>query len=322
MKLFVTVITVSCLIGLCGSLNALHAETVAERFGQAMKKKAEYCRTHKIDPANRRCDILKLKPANPLATEEGRFALSIKIPNPLPEDSGYKPGMTAEQYFDQLCKKEAGEFIYKTVEDVDGLFVMRPREHPTDDQLGHLYALEDPYGDIDTGATKPQDYLIQPPFGRYEFLEAPLSHNGTPTPPRITRFFRGNPESSKKEFVVMKDSHSERVPYVVQSEVGEVSKSQYGYTWRGITRPHDREFGIAGSELLLLDLKTNEVLGVQRRFIRSGGVRDNPTGIWWLSAQVCEQFGGKKLYTTEFISKVLKPKNTAPSGKQTEGGAR
>ena len=35
------------------------------------------------------------------------------------------------------------------------------------------------------------------------------------------------------------------------------------YVWRGITRPHDREMGIAGGELIVLDLQTNEVLGVQ-----------------------------------------------------------
>ncbi len=39
-------------------------------------------------------EVAKLKPANPLETEEGRFAHSIKIPNPVPADSGYKPGMT------------------------------------------------------------------------------------------------------------------------------------------------------------------------------------------------------------------------------------
>ena len=62
----------------------------------------------------------KLEPVDPLATEEGKFAHSIRIPNPVPEDSGYKPG-TSKEYFDHLCKTEAGEFIYKTVEKVEGL---------------------------------------------------------------------------------------------------------------------------------------------------------------------------------------------------------
>ena len=39
-----------------------------------------------------------------LATPEGKFAHSIKIPNPVPKDSGYRRGMTSEQYFEHLCR--------------------------------------------------------------------------------------------------------------------------------------------------------------------------------------------------------------------------
>jgi hypothetical protein len=291
-------------------------EMPGQRFDRAMKQLAANCAKAKLKPNDTACDILKLKPADPLATEEGRFAHSIKIPNSVPEDSGYKPGMTSEQYFEHLCKTEAGEFIYKTVENVDGLYMLRPRNKATDYELEHLYALEDPYGAVDTGASKPQDYLVQPPFGQYEFLEAPLPYNdGSAKQARFIRYFRGDPQNSKKDFVFMKGSHSERVPYVVETEPSDVLKSHYGYTWRGITRPHDRKSGIAGSELILLDLKGNEVLGVQRRFIRSGGVRNNLTGIWWLNGQVCEQFGGKSLHTTEFISKVLRSKSAVSPAK-------
>lgn len=289
------------------------AETPGERFRKAIEREAEYCATHKIKPSNRRCDITKLQPADPLATEEGRFAHSIKIPNPIPEDSGYKPGMTPEQYFDHLCKTEAGEFIFKTVENVEGLYMMRQRKRATDDELEHLYVLEDPYGAVDSGASKPQDYLVQPPFGNYRFLEAPPHETGGSQQARFIRYFRGNPAHSKRDFVFMKGSHSERVPYVVEAQSDDVLKSRYGYTWRGINRPHDRELGIAGSELIVLDLENHEVLGVQRRFIRGGGMRNSLTGIWWLSGQVCQQFGDKIPHTTIFISKVLKPKSSTAS---------
>src|SRR5262245_31665294 len=106
---------------------AVHAETVAERFDRAMKTLAEQCAKHPPKRGNTQCDPLKLKPADPMASEEGRFAHSVKIPNPVPEDSGYKPGMTPQEYFDHLCKTEAGEFIFKSVEDVDGIMQMRLR---------------------------------------------------------------------------------------------------------------------------------------------------------------------------------------------------
>jgi hypothetical protein len=278
------------------------AETVAERFEQAMKKKAEYCKTHKIDPANRRCDILKLKPADPLATEEGRFAHSIKIPNPVPEDSGYKPGMTSEQYFDHLCKTEAGEFIYKTVENVEGLYMMRPRKEATDDELSHLYALEDPYDATDD--PNPQDYLVQPPFGLYQVMESPRTKADADISEPYARYVRIPEKESKKEHVYMDGTRSHRVPYVVKKEGTTVVSSRYGFTWRGISQSHDRELGIAGGELIVIDLQTNEVLGVRRGFIRSGSVR-SLTGIWWLAGQVCPV--KKALSSSQFIQKVLKP---------------
>ena len=129
---FVAVLLVSlCIATLtaCGSF----AETPGERFRKAIKEIEAACAKRKLGPNEVCGEVAKLKPADPLATEEGRFAHSIRIPNPVPADSGYKPGMTPQDYFDHLCKTEAGEFIYKTVANVEGLFLMRPREKVYDD---------------------------------------------------------------------------------------------------------------------------------------------------------------------------------------------
>lgn len=297
-------------------------ETVAERFNKAMKKKADYCRTHKIDPANRRCDILKLKPADPLATEEGRFAHSIKIPNPVPEDSGYKPGMTSEEYFDHLCKAEAGEFIYKTVENVEGLYMMRPRKEATDDELSHLYALEDPYGHENGEAVRGEFKFVSP--NRYAYFERP-SH-----PPRFNEMTRRLSDDRtnhlKLEGYERFAGYDSRHLESMTKETVQHLQSHYGFTWRGITRPHDRELGIAGGELIVLDLETKEVLGVRRGYIRSGMIRNNLTGIWWLTGQSCPLYGyrgGRNKdfdFTYWFVGKVLKPKNYEQSFKELTNG--
>jgi len=290
-------------------------ETVAERFDKAMKKKADYCRTHKIDPANRRCDILKLKPADPLATEEGRFAHSIKIPNPVPEDSGYKPGMTPEQYFDHLCKAEAGEFIYKTVENVEGLYMMRPRKEATDDELSHLYALEDPYGQVVGESDLPQDYYVQPAIGKYDFLEMPtidLSKRGESSG-KYKRYYRDESAHPNRKYQTAINGQFFFIPYIVAEASVSAIKSRYGFTWRGIPRPHDREFGIAGGELIVLDLQTNEVFAVRRGFIRSGWMK-NLTGVWWLTGRTCSFPGAKREHL--FIKEVIKPVVVFVSGKE------
>jgi hypothetical protein len=51
-------------------------------------------------------------PAQWISTPEGKFAHAIKLPNPVPKDSGYRPDMNPEQYFDHLCKTEVVVFIF------------------------------------------------------------------------------------------------------------------------------------------------------------------------------------------------------------------
>ena len=306
MRNIIRVLMVGCVLSLCGHVHVAKGETPGERFRKAIEREAEYCATHKIKPTNRRCDITKLQPVDPLATEEGRFAHSIKIPNPVPEDSGYKPGMTSQEYFDHLCKTEAGEFIYKTVENVEGLYMMRPRESAMDNKYQeHLYAIEDPYGYTDWEATRLPTIFVNPPWANYLSLEVPLSFT-TKSKVEGAKYRRFSGYVQGESPMVEEDITTLR--------------SRYGFTWRGITRPHDREMGIAAGELIVLDLQSNEVLGVRRGFISSGGVR-NLTGIWWLTGHVCPTYEGKAFskdgnFAYWFISKVLKPKQANQKGDQ------
>jgi hypothetical protein len=266
------------------------AETPGERFRKAIKEIEAACAKRKLAPNEVCGGVAKLKPADPLATEEGRYAHSIKIPNPVPEDSGYRPGMTPEQYFDHLCKTEAGEFIYKTVENVEGLYMMRPRKRATDDELSHLYALEDPYGYVTEGSGEDARELFVR-RGWYAFLEERFP--GSISSPAYKRYIATYADNRK----------------TLIEESTTMPKSRYGYVWRGITRPHDRELGIAGGELIVLDAQSNEVLAVRRGFIRSGDVRNKLTGVWWLVGYACPK--GKKgrtdFYTFDLIREVLKP---------------
>lgn len=295
-------------------------KTVAERFDTAMKKLAERCAENPPKPGTTDCDPLKLKPADPLATEEGRFAHSIKIPNPVPEDSGFKPGMTTKEYFEHLCKTEAGEFIFKAVEDVEGIYQMRPRVMATDYEMMHLYALEDPYNAYETlsgnsyvnprymTAVKKRGYSLFKPDQNYKFLEKPI-----PAPlqdpadgAKYLRYIRLNTDKlifENGQYMYPRDHW----PPMIEERVQDL-KSRYGFTWRGISRPHDRELGIAGGEVIVLDLQTSEVLAVRRGYAASGGkTKETVAGIWWLSAAKCPQ--SMPGVEPSFIHKVLKPSN-------------
>jgi hypothetical protein len=287
----------ACLVILAGCATSL-AQTPGERFRKALEEIEANCAKRTL-AKNEVCgEVAKLKPADPLATEEGRFAHSIKIPSPVLEDSGYKPGMMPQEYFDHLCKTEAGEFIYKTVENVEGLYLMRSRETVNDYNLQHLYALEDPYAYSDIETDAPQKLFINPPWWRYKFFEVRKTEPATGLK-STTRYLR----------------YSGYVQDKSPMDVEEVStiRSQYGYTWRGIKRPNDRELGIVGGELIVMDLHSNEVLAMRRGYIRSGDVQNNLTGVWWLGGHVCPAYKNASAYTYEFLSKILKPNSVTGS---------
>jgi hypothetical protein len=279
-------------------------ETPGERFRKAIEQIKRNCESRKLEPGEICGEVAKLKPADPLATEEGRFAHSIKIPNPVPEDSGYRPGMTSEQYFDHLCKTEAGEFIYKTVENVEGIFMMRPRKRATDYELEHLYALEDPYGHTTDESFLVQDTYVQPATGRYQFLEVPLP-KASRTSEQYRRYYRDESAHRGRKYQTAINGQGVFVPYIVAETTVSKITSRYGYTWRGISRPHDRELGIAGGELIAIDLKADEVLAVRRGYMRTGFVRNNLTGVWWLTGPSCPNRGTN--LTSNFIQEVLNP---------------
>src|SRR5262245_54414128 len=236
------------LIAGCAASVFKNNETPGQHFDRVMKQFAENCARTKLRPNDRSCDRLKLKPADPLATEEGRFAHSITIPKPVSEDSGYKPAMPPKEYFDHLCTTEAGEFTYKTVENVEGLFMMRPRESAKNDYLlEHLYAMEDPYGLAVGVRDSPQDYFVQPAIGKYQYLEIPLPQVAkTGESPKYRRYYRDEKSHPGSQFPTAISGQFVQVPYIVAMVDVPTIQSRYGYTWRGITRPHDRELGIAG----------------------------------------------------------------------------
>lgn len=266
----------SGLLSACVSLG----ETPKDRFDQAFKQLADSCATPKRrSPNDTACNFLKIKPADPLATEEGRIAHSIKIPNPVPEDSGYRPGMTSQEYFDHLCKTEAGDFIFRSVDNVKGIFQMRPHPEPTDEERHHLYALEDPNLANDNELNLTPFHFVNPSL--YKFFESPIRDGPKPSWEKQywdASFFTQPSADSKHERYSGHDGGamtSMRREYVAEL------KSQYGYTWRGITRPHDRELGIAGGEIIVMDLKTKEVLAVRRRYIKADTPNFPGAGIIW-----------------------------------------
>jgi len=235
-------------------------------------------------------------PAEWVSTPEGKFAHSIKIPNPVPKDSGYRWTMSAKEYFDHLCEREAGEFIFRTVKNVEGFYFARPPARPSDNDLMDRRKLEAP--EIERTfqlrralATERAKIFVDPPWGTYSFVEEP-SRPKAPNMPFVRLF-----------------GYKQKTSPMIAEGAAEL-KSRYGMTWRGIKRARDREHAIAGSEWIIFELATMEVLAVLRDYGRTGKTRGTPEGIWWLNAVNCPDSPSKHIRASrfnDFASKVLVP---------------
>lgn len=244
-------------------------------------------------------------PAEWVATPEGQFAHSIVIPNPVPKDSGYHWWWSAKKYFLHLCEKEAGEFVFKTVENVEGFLFMRPPKQPTDFDLKDRYKLEAPafearYQLREESVVGRAAQFVSPPFRQFQFYEEPAAHQA----------------GSARAYVVASE-YEDKPPYFRSVKINEAVTSRYAVTWRGLRRSHDRESGIDGVEVIVFDVTAGTVLGVMRAFSSSGRTPQTPDGIWWLNAAICPAF--YKTYRRPdmqqmygFVSKVLQPR--APTG--------
>lgn len=277
-QLFAGLLLAVCNAILLPTDTSAREETVGEQFRKVMAQIDAECRKEKVGPyldpkdpqyndkkRYTHCDILKLKPYDPLATEEGRFAHSINLPPPHDKSKDvYKPGMTGEEYFKALCEAEAGEWVFKTVKNVDGVY--QAREHiAAPASYRDLVFFSRETGEMDV--KEPQDYMVQPYFGRYTYLEVKL-HGDHAKKERwpYMRFFRDSSMSASRIFQTVKDGRFVSIPYMVNGEGVSDLKSRYGYTWRGIRRQNDWENGIHGSELVVFEIGTLDVLAYRRRF--------------------------------------------------------
>lgn len=240
-------------------------------------------------------------PTEWVTTPEGQFAHSIKIPNPVPRDSGYRKGMTSREYFEHLCKAEAGQFIFKAIDDVPGFFFMRPPSVPTDDDLMDRYKLEAPEIERlfqlmrDTPTARARIF-VNPPWALYRFVEEPSRNLNKDGASKYVRSYGYRQDHSPMAHALVNDLDS-----------------KFAIVWRGIRRPADRDLSIAGGEWIVFDLHSKEVLAVMRMFGLSPKAKGTPQGVWWLNASQCPgakvgrsaATNSSQLY--EFASKVLRP---------------
>ena len=273
-----------------------------EHFGEKYDPKAYVACRLRLERNQTDCEHFILRRREwPEYWPEG--AKRVKWPDP-PKESVYRRGMKPKEYWEALCKAEAGEFVYRTVKDVDAIYGARPIEPATDAEYMDRFVLEDPFSHTDLLSTrKPQDYVVQPFIGTYRSLELP----DRDAPAKYLRFQRSE-KPTGPSFQTNKDGQWIRIAYIVDRTNASAIVAKHAYIWRGINRTRDRELGIAGGELAVVEIASGEVLGIRRGFARSGQVPNSPSGFWWLAAQRCPAPGNESS-NMAFLRRVLLPRS-------------
>ncbi|GHT96140.1 hypothetical protein FACS1894116_12770 [Betaproteobacteria bacterium] len=267
------------------------------------------------------------KPTDPRELEAYEYAHALKLPESLPKPVPFSFARhllsnrrtTAVAYFDHLCATEAGEYIFKTVDKVEGIYQMRAMPKREDKVMTDRYAFEDP-ADWSQGEAKgsPMIFMGGPNEG-FRYFESIRSPEQIASKIYLKHWdiYRWSQANETAYWRYHHFDYTHNWSYTIgQVQSVERLEARYAYTWRGIRREHDRKHGIAGGELIVLDRITNEILGVRRSFAIA---RQNPKLLDWEFAYYCPKNTiwrrptGKVLtldkvkYPFDFISQVLNP---------------
>jgi hypothetical protein len=239
----------------------------------------------------------------------------------------------AQAMFAQRCQA-AGEKIHRTVDGVEGIYLMKLR--PQGINFGNQFTLDDPYGSDLSG-----DGYIET-FVRGSFQassrDIPLG-----APPRLGYHYVEaiDPKDGKRYRYTGSVREHEVVASMLVGGDGKVFKTadflldkvlvagaapRYGVTYDDISTRGEREYWIAGSSLRVVDLQTNEVIAERVGYMYdwAQGSQAGQRSPWLFAANnACPVFGrdfkGPKIgsghaftlqahQTQDFVEKVLIPK--------------
>lgn len=236
---------------------------------------------------------------------------------------------TAEAMFAERCKK-AGEFIHRTAENVEGVFLMKLRSPEANH--GDQYKMDDPYGKdlrgsgyIETfirgqfwathtyGTTKPPVDAPPTPKG-YRYVEALDPKDG-----KRYRYTGSVKESTHTTSILMGGDGKttfKTKEFVLDKVPALSAMPRYGVTYDDISTREERDYWIAGSSLKVIDLQTNEVMAERIGYMMDRGQGDRSGGrAPWLFAadHACPSFAPRNASTAQpyqtvlFAEKALKP---------------
>ena len=267
------------------------------------------------------------------AGESAPRAMAADAPASVLQQSPKERQRIAAEMFRERCKK-AGVFIHRTVEDVEGIFLIKLR--PQGVNFDEQYILDDPYG-RDAGGDGYIEVLLesfyeswqktssspQPRDDRkgYEYIEAIDPKDG------VRYRYTGSVKATRKMDASAPNVQLEvrRNPnfdlniydYILERTPSNAPRPRYGVTYDDISTREERDYWIAGSSLRVIDLQTNGVIAERIGYMVDWAQGSSAGGRspWLLAANnACPEFASRHgasaqtYQTIRFINESLKPR--------------
>jgi hypothetical protein len=243
-------------------------------------------------------------------------------PNALvPRGEQHKYREAAWAHFRKRCKEDAHEAIVRVIENVEAIYLLKPRRRAKEAELVDQYWLGDPYGYSSYEALNPAGAYLYGRTGKtisgrqftpikgYRYVEMPnAAYERDSTNKPFLRYHL--------ERVAVQNSVTQRLEKRVEPRADEVSDllSGYGITWEDISTREDRYYWVAGGKLSVVDLQTGELLAERVGYVIDPLFGSTAQGrrIWlavgFTREAFCPRFEVQSHRNIEFVAKVLKAK--------------
>ncbi|WP_374404575.1 hypothetical protein [Niveibacterium sp.] len=228
------------------------------------------------------------------------------------EQTAIEQGKAAMAYWENKCKTVAGEKIYRKVEGVEGILLLKVRHKASDPEwydrnfAGAAFARErqaDGYIESFLGyehSSGGRGYINSTPSHEpgYRYVDVIDEKDGTRYRYTVRR------ERDLKAKTEWWDVFLDRVPAPDPAP-------RYAVTYEDHVIPEERALGVASSTLKVIDTQTNELLAERTVYAVTGGFEAHSSTPPWLVAKVCPiQPGDSTAETRLFADQVLIPART------------
>jgi hypothetical protein len=235
---------------------------------------------------------------------------------------GDSAALHAQRLFKQRCES-AGEKIKRTVDNVEGIFVLKLR--PAHVNFGDQFVMDDPYGSDLPGEDYLQTFLRE--FYDVRLLAAQPAQKQTrsmlPSGYSFVEAIRPTDNvrhryTGRVEEPWLNNKHYLKgyKRFAMNSKPAPGYAPRYGVDYHDISTAEDRKLWIAGSSLKVIDLQTGEVIAERIGYMYdpAQGYAGGGRSPWLLAANyACPSFGSPHGATFQdgqalrFVEKVLHP---------------